>query len=167
MDVATPLAGSGATSFRNISTMHQAPLPPWSNEEEKEQYVIDPKAFLLDRCLPYMNSAKIFFNWVVCAVYYLPPYVILPSGQKWHRADVEADNALWEGKVGLCIGKGPQAFRDAPEFNLKFDGLNVNLGDWVQWDIREGRLFTIHRILCRRCKDVQVFSTIDDPNLVY
>ena len=156
-----------ATRTGGISTMHQAPMPPWRNEEEKEEYALDPKAFLLGRCALWINNTHYLFNWVVCAVYYLPAFEILPNGQKWYRADIEADNALWEGKVGLVIGKGPQAFKDDPDIHLKFDGQNVSIGDWVQWDIHEGRLFTANRILCRRFKDVQMFSKVDDPRLVY
>ena len=150
-----------------FKTMAQAPLPPWRTDDEKEEYAADPRTFLLERCAEYARNAKIMFNYVVCAVYYLPDFGEL-GGQRFYRAEVTHDAALWEGKVGLCIAKGPQAFKDVPEMNLRFEGQNVEIGEWVQWDIREGRLFTgPNQILCRRFKDVQVFATVPDPLMVY
>ena len=150
-----------------IKTTAQGPLPPWRNEQEEEEYITDPKTFMLERCAAWLGGSRFMFNWIVCAIYWLPRYSILPNGQKWFRSDSELYNAVWEGKVGLCVGKGPQAFKDVPALNLHFDGQNVEIGDWVQWDIHEARLFTTNGVVCRRFKDVQTFSVIQDPNFVY
>jgi hypothetical protein len=96
----------------------------------------------------------------------LPPYDELGnSGIKFYRSDKSHDEALWQGKVGLVIGKGPLAFRD--DEHVKFYGQNVEIGDWVQYDILEGRQFTVDRIHCRRLKDTQIVMRVDDPRLVY
>jgi hypothetical protein len=161
------LVNPSATSpLSSISTMHQAPMPPWRNEDEAEEYRADPKAFLMERCSIWLPSVTVFHNWIITATYYLPPYDELGnSGVKFYRADKSHDEALWQGKVGLVIGKGPLAFRD--DEHVKFYGQNVEIGDWVQYDILEGRQFTVDRIHCRRLKDTQIVMRVGDPRLVY
>jgi co-chaperonin GroES (HSP10) len=150
------LAGAGGAS-----TMAQAPMPPWGNDDElAEEYAEDPKAFLLDRCELWMKDAFIFHNWVITATYYLPQKMgglIMP--------DRVQDEALWQGKIGLVVGIGPLAFRD--DDHVKFHGQFVKIGDWVMYDVLEGRQFTIDRIHCRRLKDTQVVMRVPDPRLVY
>jgi hypothetical protein len=154
----------GNAPLSSLSTMHQAPMPPWRNDEEAEDYKRDPRQFLLDR-LAILMPLKVFHNWIITATYYMPAYDTLPGGHKFYRSDAGHDEALWQGKVGLVIGKGPLAFLD--EGNVRFHGQNVNIGDWIQYDILEGRQFTLDRVHCRRLKDTQVVLGVPDPALVY
>ena len=39
---------------------------------------------------------------------------------------------------------------------MRFQGQDVEIGDWVQYDVMEGRQFTIDCIHCRRLKDTQL-----------
>jgi hypothetical protein len=148
----------------SFSTMHQAPMPPWRNEQEAEEYAADPKTFLLERCGIWMPHVTVFHNWIITATYYMPPFDQL-GGIKFYRPEKSHDEALWQGKVGLVVGKGPLAFRD--DEHVKFYGQNVEIGDWVQYDILEGRQFTVDRIHCRRLKDTQIVMRVEDPRLVY
>jgi co-chaperonin GroES (HSP10) len=155
------LLGPRGTS---LSTMHQAPLPPWGTDDElAEDYAADPKGFLLDRCA-WAKQVTVFHNWVITATYFLPHKIgsgkvtlILP--------DSVHDEALYQGKVGVVIAKGPLAFRD--DDHIKFYDQTVEIGDWVVFDIMEGRQFTMDRIHCRRLKDTQIVMRIPDPRLVY
>jgi len=159
----TPLETARVSSF---ATMHQAPMPPWRNDEEAEEYRADPKAFLMARCMLWLPSVTVFHNWIITATYYMPDYDELgATGVKFYRSDKAHDEALWQGKVGLVVGKGPMAFLD--DEHVKFYGQNVEIGDWVQYDILEGRQFTVDRIHCRRLKDTQIVMRVDDPRLVY
>lgn len=160
------MAGPAFASMSGISTMAQAPMPPWRTPEEAEDYKNDPRTFMLDRCALWMDSVEVFHNWIITATYYLPDWEFVPNTSvKLYRPETTHDEALWQGKVGLVIGKGPLAFRD--EEHLKFHGQNVEIGDWVQYDIMEGRQFTIDRIHCRRLKDTQIVMRVKDPRLVY
>ena len=149
----------------SVATMTQAPTTPWRNDDEAEEYAVDPKAFLLERCQLWMDNAEFFHNYIVTATYYLPAFEILPGGQKWHRAQTTHDEALWQGKVGLVVAKGKIAFRD--DDTVKFYGQDVHIGDWLQYDIHDPRQFTINRIHCRLLKDVHVIARLKDPRLVY
>lgn len=151
-----------------ISSIHQAPMPPWGKDPElAKEYADNPKEFLLDRCRLWMDGCHFMHNWVVCATYWLPAFDVLPSGMTWHRTDTSHDEAMWQGKVGLVIGKGPMAFVDEPENRVYFHGQNINIGDWVQWDIHDARQATINRVHCRYLKDVQIIAKVDDPRLIY
>jgi len=150
-----------------VATMTMAPTTPWRNDDEAEEYAQDPKGFMLQRCSLWMDNAEYFHNYIVTATYYLPAFEILPGGQKWHRAQTTHDEALWQGKVGLVVAKGPLAFRDNPETGVFFHGQDVNIGDWLQYDIHDPRQFTIQRIHCRLLKDVHVIARLKDPRMVY
>lgn len=150
-----------------IATMAQAPTAPWRDEVEAEEYLNDPKGFLMDRCAVWADNAEYYHNYIVTATYYLPAFEYLPNGQKFHRPQTSQDEALWQGKVGLVIKKGPLAFVDCPQLGVFFAGQNIDIGDWVQYDIHDPRAFTINRVHCRLLKDVHVIARLKDPRLVY
>jgi len=164
MPLITPGAG---TPLSSIATMHQAPMPPWRTDEEKQDYIEDPKQFLLDRCALWMNAITVYHNWIITATYYLPPWQDLPSGFRLHFPEKVFDEALWQGKIGLVVAKGPLAFLS--EGGVDFHGQDAAIGDWVQYDIMEGRQFTMDRVHCRRLKDTQLVLNLNElhPNIVY
>jgi hypothetical protein len=161
------LIGGSRTTAGNLATMHQAPMTPWRDEVEAEEYARDPKAFLMDRCLLWLPACHLMRDLVLCATYYLPAFEFLPNGTKFYRTDTSHNEALWQGKVGLVIAKGPMAFVDEPALGIHFHGQDVEIGDWVQWDIHDARQHTIDRIHCRALKDTQIIAKWDDPRLVY
>lgn len=150
---------------QNIQSMAQEAVSPWRDDEEAEEYARDPKEFMLERCRVFMDNMEILHNWVVSATYYLPAFEILPGGRKWHRAQISHDEALWQGKVGLVVAKGPMVFLD--DEHVKFHGQQIAVGEWVQYDIHDGRQFTINRMHCRLLKDTQIIAKLKDPKLVY
>jgi len=155
---------TAATS--TIATMSQAPALPWRDDDEAEEYRNDPRAFLLNRCALWMESVQVFHNWIITATYYLPNYdVIGGTSVKLWRPETTQDEALWQGKVGLVVGKGPLAFKD--DDRNKFHGQNVEIGQWIMWDIHDARQTTVNRVHCRWIPDVRILGTVDDPKLVY
>lgn len=148
-----------------LTTMAQGPVPPWRTDEEAEDYRSDPRSFLLDRCALWADGCVVFHNWIITATYFLPDYEQFASGTKIFRPESTQDEALWQGKVGLVIAKGPLAFVD--DASVKFRGQNVEIGDWLLYDILEARQFTIERVHCRRFKDTQVIMQVQDPRSVY
>jgi hypothetical protein len=148
-----------------LGTMHQGPMPPWRSEDEKEEYKRDPRQFLLDRCGLWSNRVRVLHNWVITTTYYLPDHFDVAGGGKLFLPEKTHDEALWQGKVGLVIAKGPLAFKD--DDVVKFDGQMVEIGEWVVYDIMEGRQLTIDRMHCRRMKDTQLVMVIPEPEFVY
>jgi hypothetical protein len=165
MSLITP-TGSRITSTPALGTLHQGPMPPWRTDDEEADYKADPRGFLLDRCALWMNEMVVYHNWIITATYYLPGSLDVPNtDRKILLPEKTHDEALWQGKVGLVVGKGRLAFKDNDY--IKFDGQNVEIGDWVMYDILEGRQFTIERVHCRRLKDTQIVMTIPDPRMIY
>lgn len=156
---------TSATRISPLSTMHQAPGPPWRTDDEKADYKSDPRGFLLDRWEFLKDHIKPFHNWVITATYFLPDYLETASGHKLFLPDKTHDEALWQGKVGMVVAKGPLAFKD--DEHVKFEGQDVEIGDWVMYDVLEGRQFTIERLHCRRLKDTQVVAWVKDPTVIY
>jgi hypothetical protein len=153
----------GASS--SMATMAQGPQTPWRNEMEAEDYAVDPKSFLLSRCEVWMKNIHWFGNSVIAATYYLPAFEVLPGGKRLYRSQQSQDEALWQGKVGLVLGKGPLAFVD--DDRNKFKGQDVKVGEWIMWDIHDARQTTVNRVHCRWIPDVRILGTVDDPKLVY
>ena len=148
-----------------LGTLHQAPMPPWRTDEEAEDYRNDPKAFLFDRVELWLPKLKVFHNWIITATYWLPDYLTTRTGGKLYIPDKTHDEALWQGKIGLVIAFGPLAFKSNQY--VDFGGQEIKKGDWVIYDIMEGRQFTVERVHCRRLKDTQLVGTIEDPRLIY
>lgn len=163
----TMIGQMGGTSSLapSFNTMHQAPMPPWGQDEElAEDYAADPRQFLLDRTELWRSQCVVFHNWVITATYFLPHKIGRPGSQLF-LPDIVHDEALYQGKIGLVVAKGPLAFKD--DEHVKFCGQNVEIGDWVQYDVMEGRQFTIDRVHCRRLKDTQIVMRVPDPRLIY
>lgn len=156
---------SSARPSSKLSTMHDAPQPPWRSDEELEDYKSDPTSFMLDRCALWKDRIKVFHNWIITATYYLPESIDLGGGIKFYRTTKGLDEALWQGKTGIVIGKGPLAFKD--DAHVKFLGQDIEIGQWVLVDPLDARQFTVDNIHCRRMKDTQVIGVVDDPTLVY
>jgi hypothetical protein len=149
----------------SLTSMSQGPQTPWRNDDEAEEYANDPRLFLLARCQFWADNVKWFGNNVIAATYYLPAFEILQGGQKFFRSQTSQDEALWQGKVGLVLGKGPLAFVD--DERNQFKGQNVEIGEWIMWDIHDARQTTVNRVHCRWIPDVRILGTVTDPRLVY
>lgn len=146
--------------------MAQGPAAtPWEGDDEAEEYIADPKKFLLEKCKDFQDNIELFHNTIMVATYYLPAYHVFPSGQRLYRSGETLDEALWQGKVGLVVAKGKMAFVD-DEYR-KFHGQNVDIGDWVYFDRIDGRQLTINRVHCRKLKDVEVIGRVKVPYMVY
>ena len=70
-----------------------------------------------------------------------------------------------QGKVGLVLKKGPKAFVD-PE-NKWFEGVTVDLDEWIVFRPSDGWQITVNRVLCRILDDVDIRGRIDHPDRVW
>lgn len=124
------------------------------------QHDVDPKDDLLKK-LGNIKDIEIFHNQLLCAVYIRPEKtksgIVLP-GQ--HR-----DEDRFQGKVGLVIKKGPDAFVDANDHWFK--DLSVNVHDWVVFRPSDGWSVTINNVLCRILDDVNVRGRVQHPDQVW
>lgn len=114
-----------------------------------------------------ISAVELFNNQLLVAVYVRPEKtasgLYLPSATR--------DEDKIQGKVGLVIKKGPQAFVDAE--NKWFSGVKVDINDWVYFRPSDGWSITFKNpktgedTLCRIIDDVDVRGRIDRPDRVW
>ncbi|MDE2096481.1 MAG: hypothetical protein KGL39_04485 [Patescibacteria group bacterium] len=75
------------------------------------------------------------------------------------------DEYKWQGRVGLVLKKGAMAFKDDAE--NQFHGDDVQVGDWVVFNVNDGRSISIGKHLCKIINDHHVQMTIPHPDAVY
>jgi co-chaperonin GroES (HSP10) len=113
------------------------------------QHDVDPKDDLLKK-LGDIKDIEIFHNQLLCAVYIRPEKtksgIVLPDQ---HRAEDR-----FQGKIGLVLKKGPDAFVDANDH-------------WVVFRPSDGWSVTINNVLCRILDDVNVRGRVKHPDQVW
>ncbi len=74
------------------------------------------------------------------------------------------DEDVWQGKVGLVLKSGPNAFRDE-------DGdlyeQRVNIGEWGVFKVGDGWRLDVKGVPCRLVRDVSIRARVKDPSIVF
>lgn len=119
----------------------------------------DPKQILLDK-LGSVADFEIFHNQVLCAVY------IRPEKTKtgvW-VPETTRDEDKSQGKVGLIVKMGPQAFVNSEKWSWETE---LGLSDWVFYRASDGWSVTVNGMLCRILDDTNVRGQIQHPDQVW
>ena len=150
-------------------TLVQDAGTPWETDEEAVEYAKDPKAYLLKRCSDLMSKTRLDSNHILVATYFPPGSTKMkgPGGTSidFILTDKTMDEAKWQSRVGLLLGKGPLAW--VSDDSVKFGGSTHEIGAWVVYDRQDGRQIAGHRVHCRKLKDVDIWCETDDPFLYY
>jgi co-chaperonin GroES (HSP10) len=120
----------------------------------------DPKQDLIDK-VGNIDDIEIFNNKILVAVYVRPEKT--KSGI--YLPDAHRDEDKVQGKVGLVMKMGPEAFDDPN--GTWFNGIKVNSGDWVVFRPSDGWSITINGVLCRMLDDTNVRGRIRQPDQVW
>jgi len=115
----------------------------------------------LKKAVGDLSGVEIFNNQILVAVY------IRPNKTKGgiYLADSTRDEDKTQGKVGLVLKKGPQAYVD--ETNSWFSDIEVNEGDWVYFRPSEGWSITVNNVLCRILDDTLVRGRVQKPDHIW
>lgn len=108
-----------------------------------------------------ISDIEIFHNQVLVAVYIRPEKT--KSGLYISAQTREEDK--YQGKVGLIIKKGADAFVD--ESGKWFKGVNLDVGNWIYFRPSDGWQITVHGQLCRILDDTDVRGRIPQPDTVW
>lgn len=122
----------------------------------------DPKEVILEE-LGDINDIEIFNNQVFCAVYVRPEKT--KSGL--YVTDKTRDEDRYQGKVGLIVAMGPEAFKSDDEW---FKDVKFNLHDWVFFRPSDGWALTASGskdVLCRVIDDINIRGRIQHPDQVF
>lgn len=80
------------------------------------------------------------------------------------RPTVNKQEDVWQGKVGLVLKWGPDAFVD-PETGKKYDQ-TVDVGEWCVFKVGDGWSLHINDYPCRLVRDTSIRLKIQDPTTV-
>lgn len=107
-----------------------------------------------------LHGVDVMFNMVLLAAYVRPSKTkggILRPGQ-----NIEED--IWQGKVGLVLKLGPDAFIDGPDFS--FNGQKAKHNEWVVFKTGDAWQLTINDWPCRLVRDSAIRMKVEDPSMV-
>lgn len=121
---------------------------------------VDPKKVIHDE-LGDISEVELFHNQVLAAIYIRPEKT--KSGLYLSNNTREEDK--WQGKVGLIVKTGPDAFKD--ETGKWFNGVDINVGDWIYFRPSDGWQITVHGVLCRILDDTDIRGRISAPDVVW
>lgn len=124
------------------------------------QHDVDPKDAILKQ-VGDLSEVEIFHNQVLIAIYVRPERtksgIFIPGQTR------EEDR--YQGKVGLVIKKGNDAFNDPT--GKWFSGVTINVLDWVVFRPSDGWQVTVNDQLCRILDDTDIRGRIPRPDVVW
>lgn len=120
----------------------------------------DPRREILDK-VGALTDFDVLGNWVLVGIYIRPTRT--KSGL--YLADSTRDEDRYQGKAGLVLKKGPNAFVDDASTN--FYGQNVESGDWIGFKASDGWPITVNGVLCRMLQDVHIRAKMPSPDMIW
>lgn len=124
----------------------------------------NPAKDLWDR-LGSLKGFEVLHNDVLIAVFVRPKEVQLKGGKVLHLADQTIKEDEWQGKAGMVVLKGPQAFVSDESYDFK--GQDVKPGEWVSIWVSDGRKVMVNGVLCRMVEDRHIRMKIPSPDSVF
>ncbi len=130
------------------------------------EHTTDPRKSLVDR-IGVVPDGVVQFSRILVAVYQ-PPIVQKTAGgilltQAMSEEDIE--EYLWQGKVGLIVAMGPQAYVD--DDTTKFHGTKNHIGDWVWFQPSNGMGCDVNNVFCRVFSEQHILGTLPHPDYVW
>lgn len=130
-------------------------MPPMlMKHEENPASIIQKKAGNL-------KDFTIYGNYILLGVYERPQQ----TKSNIYIPDQTRGEDKNQGKAGLVLKKGPNAF--VSDHNYDFKGQTVEIGDWVSIWVSDGRALYVNGQLCRLVEDQHIRLKIPAPDLVY
>lgn len=81
-------------------------------------------------------------------------------------SDEDRDEYVWQGKVGLIVAMGQQAYVDDDAY--KFHGTKNNVGDWVWFMPSNGQGCEVNEVPCRMFESERFINgVIPNPDFIW
>jgi co-chaperonin GroES (HSP10) len=120
---------------------------------------IDPVAEMRNK-VGDLNGVDVMYNMVLLAAYIRPERtkggIIRPGESK--------EEDVWQGKVGLVLKLGPDAFQD--DDDTSFNGQKAEAGEWVVFKGGDAWQLTIGDWPCRLVRDSSIKMKVTDPSMI-
>lgn len=108
-----------------------------------------------------LSDIEIMFNHVLIGIWKRPEM----TAGGIHLPDTVRKEDDYQGKVGLVLKLGPQAYQSDNE--VDFGTQKVSVGDWVVFRPGDGWQLKIRDKECRMLIDASIKMKITKPDLVY
>jgi len=122
----------------------------------------DPKQAILDAVAEYLPKIQVHGDLVLVGTY------IRPRKTKGGiiRPDINVQEDIWQGKVGLVLKLGTTAYTDTQDY--KFPEQDRALpGSWCVFWVGDGKQCSVGDFPCRLVRDINIHMTIEDPNIIF
>jgi co-chaperonin GroES (HSP10) len=107
-----------------------------------------------------LSKISVMYNMVLVAQYVRPNKT--KGGILLAQQTLEED--VWQGKVGLVMKLGPNAFQD--DQDMSFYGQKAEVGEWVVYKTGDAWQLQIGEWPCRLVRDSSIKLKLDDPTIV-
>ncbi len=127
---------------------------------------IDPKQKLLDAIGP-IDPNMVQFSRILVAIYQ-PPIVNQTEGGILLTDKITEEDMreyLWQGKVGLIVAMGPQAYVD--DESTKFHGTKNKVGDWVWFRPNDCMACEVNSVFCRIAYEKDIIGRLPHPDSIW
>jgi len=123
----------------------------------------DPKAAIVDR-VGDITGVHLMADMVLLGTYIRPQ----KTAGGIIRPDSNVEEDVWQGKVGLVLSLGPDAFEDTSDYTFNFGpGGKPKVGDWVVFKVGDAWGLNINGYPCRYIRDVGIKLKVDDPSIIF
>lgn len=120
---------------------------------------LDPKQAILD-FVGDLSGIEVIGDRVLVGIYMRPE----KTAGGIIRPDTNKAEDVWQGKVGLVLKWGPDAFID-PETGERYQQ-TIEPGEWGVFFVGDGKPLEINKAPCRMVKDVSFVAKIQNPEMV-
>lgn len=80
------------------------------------------------------------------------------------RPDANKEEDVWQGKVGLVLKLGPDAFKDTSDYSFS---RTIQVGEWCIYQVGDAWSLQVNHCPCRLVRDVNIRMVVKDPNIVF
>lgn len=107
-----------------------------------------------------LSGITVMYNMVLLAVY------IRPQMTKGGiiRPDSNQEEDVWQGKEGLVLKLGIDAFED--DNDTSFNGQRADIGEWVVFKVGDAWQVQIREWPCRLVRDSSIKMKVKEPGLI-
>lgn len=144
----------------------RTPLGKVNKQWVTVEHTEDPKQALLAR-VGTVPDDLVQFSKIIVAIYQ-PPVVSKTAGGIILTDQMQAEDLeefYWQGKVGLIVAMGPQAYED--DESTKFHGTKNKVGDWVWFMPSNGMAVEVNEVFCRVLRERDIIGTIPHPDMIW
>lgn len=134
----------------------------------------DPKDVILEQ-IGELPDGIVQFSRILVAIYVRPIMadekgdrrtqggIILPG----ERVEKEKQEDHYQGKVGLIVAVGEQAYEDDDANNVRFHGVKNGVGDWVWFRPSDGLGCEVNGVSCRILQEGHIIGRLPHPDVVW